>query len=234
MSAAARPEAEAALRKLDPDVSRETLAALEALVETLLKWQKAINLVGPATLGDVWSRHIVDSAQLLPLIPAAAKSLADLGSGAGFPGLVLAAMRPELDVILIESDARKAAFLGEAGRRMGQAGGLKKQPKIVIGRVEAVAPAGADVVTARALAPLGQLLVWADRHRSDPAICLFHKGKDWQVELTDARRGWDISVQHFPSATDRDAVLLRIGDYRPRDDPGAADIRDSQSKGRRR
>jgi 16S rRNA (guanine527-N7)-methyltransferase len=226
MSDAARHK----LTGLLPDVSRETWGRLEAYVEILLKWQKAINLIGPATVDDIWSRHILDSAQVVPHLPATAKKIADLGTGAGFPGLVLAALRPELDIVLIESDARKAAFLGEAGRRMS----LVKQPKIVIGRIEAVAPAGADVLTARALAPLGTLLGWAYRHRSDPAICLFHKGKDWQAELTDAQRGWDIEPQHFPSATDRDAVLLRIGDYRPRDAPGAADIRDRQSKGRRR
>jgi 16S rRNA (guanine527-N7)-methyltransferase len=224
---------DAARRKLAtllPDVSRETWGRLEAYVEILLKWQKAINLIGPATLADIWDRHILDSAQLLPHVPADTKRLADLGTGAGFPGLVLAALRPNLDVILIESDARKAAFLGEAGRRMS----LAKQPKIVIGRIEAVPPAEADVLTARALAPLGTLLGWAARHRSDPAICLFHKGKDWEAELTDARRGWDIELHPYPSVTDRDSVLLRIGDYRPRDDPGAADIRDRQSKGRRR
>ncbi len=224
MSGGAPPEAEAALRQFDPAVSRETLAALAAYLETLAKWQKAINLVGPATIADAWTRHIVDSAQLLPLIPAGARRLADLGTGAGFPGLVLAAMRPELEVILIESDARKAAFLGGAGRRMG----LKNMPKIVIGRLEAVPPAKADIVTARALAPLKQLLVWADRHRADPAICLFHKGKDWQSELTEARRDWDIEAQPLPSVTDRDSVLLRITRYQP------ADLRDRQPEGRRR
>jgi 16S rRNA (guanine527-N7)-methyltransferase len=218
------------LAALFPDVSRETWGQLEAYVEILLKWQKAINLIGPATVDDIWSRHILDSAQVLPHVPAETKRLADLGTGAGFPGLVLAALRPRLDVILVESDARKAAFLGEAGRRMS----LVKQPKIVIGRIEAVPSVHADVLTARALAPLGTLLSWAERHRADPAICLFHKGKDWQVELTEAQRGWDIEAHPFPSATDRDAVLLRIGDYRPRDVPGAADIRDRQSKGRRR
>ena len=133
-------------------------------------------------------------------------------------------MRPDLEVILVESDARKAAFLGEAGRFMR----LAKMPKTIISRIEAAPPAQADVITARALAPLKQLLVWADRHRADPAICLFHKGKDWQSELTDARRGWEIEAQSTPSVTDRDSVLLRVTSYRP------ADLRDRQPEGRRR
>jgi 16S rRNA (guanine527-N7)-methyltransferase len=125
---------------------------------------------------------------------------------------------------LIEVDARKAAFLGEAGRRMG----LKKLPRIVIGRIEEVPAAKADVVTARALAPLGQLLVWAGRHRADTAICLFHKGKGWQVELTEATKDWDITCQPLSSKTDSDAVILRIGSYAP------AGVRDRQPEGRRR
>jgi 16S rRNA (guanine527-N7)-methyltransferase len=209
MSAAAQRR----LREIDPDVSRETLGRLEAMVEVLLHWQKAINLVGRATLDDVWTRHILDSAQLAPLIPKAAKTLVDLGSGAGFPGLVLAALRPELDVTLIESDARKSAYLGEAARKMG----LPKQPKVVISRIETAPPAKADVVTARALAPLGQLLAWAAPHKSDPAICLFHKGKGWQAELTEAMKDWEIECTPQPSITNRDAVILRIGSYRAKD-----------------
>ena len=212
------------MRDLGVDVSRETLEQLEALVATLVRWQKAINLVGRATIEDVWTRHVLDSAQLVPFIPAEAKSLADLGSGGGFPGLVLAALRPDLAITLIEVDARKAAFLGEAGRRME----LKKAPRVVIGRIEEVPAAKADVVTARALAPLGQLLVWADRHRADTAICLFHKGKDWQSELTEAMKDWDIVCQPLSSVTDRDAVILRIGSYT------ATGVRDRQPKGRRR
>jgi 16S rRNA (guanine527-N7)-methyltransferase len=214
------------MRELGVDVSRETRDQLEALVNTLGRWQKAINLVSRSTLEDVWTRHVLDSAQLKPLIPEDARSVTDLGSGGGFPGLVVAALRPDLEVTLIESDARKAAFLGEAARRMG----LPKQPKIVVGRVEAVAPAPADVVTARAVAPLGQLLAWADRHRTDTAICLFHKGKGWQAELTEAMKDWDIAHQAFNSVTDLDAVILRIGPYRAR----AADLRDRQPKGRGR
>ena len=212
------------MRGLGADVSRETFDQLDALVATLVRWQKSINLVGRATVEDVWVRHVLDSAQLKPLIPASATTLADLGSGGGFPGLVIAALRPELDITLIESDARKAAFLGEAARRMG----LQKQPRIVIARIEQAPPSRADVVTARALAPLGQLLAWADRHRGDTAICLFHKGKGWQVELTEAMKDWDIQFQPLSSVTDSDAVILRIGSYT------ATDFRDRQPEGRRR
>jgi 16S rRNA (guanine527-N7)-methyltransferase len=197
------------MQELRVVVSRETRDQLEALVHTLGRWQKAINLVGKGTLEDIWIRHVLDSAQLLPLIPKGARHLADLGSGGGFPGLVLAALRPELQVTMIESDARKGAFLGEAGRRMG----LKTPPKIVISRIEAAPSTGADVVTARALAPLGQLLVWAAPHRADTAICLFHKGKGWQAEVTDAKKDWDLEAQPFSSVTDRDSVLLRISQF---------------------
>jgi 16S rRNA (guanine527-N7)-methyltransferase len=175
-------------------------------------------------MDGVWKRHVVDSAQVVPLIPANAGTLADLGSGGGFPGLVIAAMRPELQVTMIESDARKSAFLGEAARKMG----LKNQPKIVIQRIEKAPPAGADVVTARALAPLGQLLEWSNRHRTDTAICLFHKGKGWQAEVDEAKKEWDFSPEPIASVTDRDAVILRIGPY------SAADLRERQPEGRRR
>jgi 16S rRNA (guanine527-N7)-methyltransferase len=197
------------MQDLRVNVSRETRDQLEALVHTLGRWQKAINLVGKATVEDVWVRHILDSAQLLPLIPKSAERLVDLGSGGGFPGLVIAALRPSLEVTLIESDARKGAFLGEAGRRMG----LQKQPKVVVSRIEAAPPAQADVVTARALAPLSQLLGWAAPHRTDTAICLFHKGKGWQAEMNEAMKDWDIEAQPFASVTDRESVLLRISQY---------------------
>ena len=212
------------MRELGVDVSRETLGQLDALVTTLGRWQKAINLVGRGTLDDIWTRHVLDSAQLAALVPKPAKTLADLGSGGGFPGLVVAGLRPDLDVTLIEVDARKAAFLGEAARRMS----LKKLPRIIIKSIEDAEPAGAEVITARALAPLGQLLSWAQRHRMDTAICLFHKGKGWQGELTEAMKDWDIECQPLTSVTDRDAVILRIGSYSP------ADIRDRQPEGRRR
>ena len=197
------------MQELRVAVSRETRDQLEALVNTLGRWQKAINLVGKATLEDIWIRHVLDSAQLLPLVPAKAQRLVDLGSGGGFPGLVIAALRPALEVTLIESDARKGAFLNEAARRMS----LKLQPKVVVSRIETAPSAQADVITARALAPLGPLLALAAPHRTDTAICLFHKGKGWQAELNEAMKDWAIEAQPFASVTDRESVLLRISQF---------------------
>lgn len=205
------------MARLGIDVSRETADRLQVLVDTLARWQKSINLVGRATLDDVWTRHVLDSAQLLPLIPDSAETLVDLGSGGGFPGLVIAALAPRLQVTLVEADARKAAFLGEASRRMG----LERMPTIRIGRIESVEPATSDVITARALAPLAQLLAWAARHRGDTTICLFHKGKGWQAELTEAMKSWDIPLQPSNSITHIDAVILRIGPFSLRGTAGA-------------
>ena len=209
---------------LGVSVSRETLGRLDALSDVLLKWQKAINLVSNGTLNDIWVRHFLDSAQLLPLIPPEARTLADLGTGAGFPGLVISAFRSDITVTLVESDARKGAYLGEASRRMG----LPTPPKIAIGRIEAVGPVGADVITARALAPLGQLLSWAARHQAPAGICLLHKGAKWRAELDEALQEWEISCEPIRSITDRDAVLLRIRSYR------TTDHSDRQSEGRGR
>ncbi|MFZ5781996.1 MAG: 16S rRNA (guanine(527)-N(7))-methyltransferase RsmG [Pseudomonadota bacterium] len=202
------------MEKAGVPVSRETLSRLDVFVDNLVRWQKAINLVGRNTLQDVWERHVLDSAQIKPLVPAEATTIADLGSGGGFPGLVLAALCPEIHVTLIEADARKAAFLGDTARRMA----LPRSPRLRIGRIEAAEPAGADIVTARALAPLGQLLAWASRHGKTGAICLFHKGKGWQGELTEATKAWDITCQPIISVTDRDAVILRIGSLSPTPD----------------
>jgi 16S rRNA (guanine527-N7)-methyltransferase len=209
--------------KLGLDVSRETLNRLETLAATLRRWQKAINLVSQGSLDHVWSRHILDSAQVAAYLPPTTRTVADLGAGGGFPGLVVAALRPDLEVSLIEADARKSAFLLEAARQMGLS-----NARVIAARIEAAPPAQADVVTARALAPLSQLLAWAARHRSDTAICLFHKGKGWRDELTEAMKDWDIPYQPLTSITNRDAVILRIGPYT------AAGLRHRQPEGRRR
>lgn len=189
------------------DVSRETLDRLQIYLDLLQRWQRTINLVGPATLADPWRRHILDSGQLWPLLPEGTRVLADLGSGAGLPGLVLAIMGvPE--VHLIESDRRKAAFLREAARACGAAVTVHAE------RIEAVAPFAADIVTARALAPLPQLLALADPFVRERTICVFPKGRSAESELTLARESWTMKLEARPSLTEPDSQILIISEIR--------------------
>ena len=183
-------------------VSAATLARLEIMAALLVKWQARINLVGGATLADVWRRHFLDSAQLLPLLPAAGP-VVDLGSGAGFPGLVLAILGVP-DVHLIESDGRKCAFLQEAARATGTAVTLHRA------RAEAVPPMAAGAVTARALAPLGQLLDLAEKFIAPHTICVFPKGRNAEGELTESQKTWMMTATRIDSVTDSDATILKL------------------------
>ena len=184
-------------------VSRETLGRLQRYAELLRAWNERVNLVGKGTIADLWRRHMLDSAQLFPLLPEGARVLVDLGSGAGFPGLVLAAMGvPE--VHLIEADVRKCAFQREAARTMGITVTVHNA------RIEAASPITADVVTARALAPLGQLLDLAARFTSDRTFCVFLKGRGAQDELTEAEKRWTIDASLVPSRSDPEGSVLLI------------------------
>ncbi|MBM3558414.1 MAG: 16S rRNA (guanine(527)-N(7))-methyltransferase RsmG [Alphaproteobacteria bacterium] len=187
-------------------VSRETLGRLEAYLDLLGRWQRAVNLVGTRTLDDPWRRHILDSAQLFPLVPREA-SLVDLGSGAGLPGLVLAILGVRR-VGLVEADGRKAEFLREAARVTGS------ELAIHVGRAELLPPVPADFVCARALAPLKRLLGWAARWLAAGGMCLFPKGRDADGEIVEAGRSWHFAVERLPSRTEPDGVILRIGDLR--------------------
>lgn len=183
-------------------VSRETLARLEAYAALLVKWQKAINLVAASTLPDLWRRHILDCGQLARLAPLDALWL-DLGSGAGLPGLVVAIMGAR-EVRLVESDARKCAFLREAAR-------ITRAPvHIVNARIDEVTPFPADVVTARALAPLAKLLGFAAPFLTPRSVALFPKGQDVAAELTEAYRNWRMRVEKLPSLSDPRATVLRL------------------------
>ena len=184
------------------DVSRETQERLTAYVALLTKWNAKINLVGPATLPDVWRRHILDSAQIHPQI-AAAGTLVDLGSGAGLPGLILAILGGP-QVHLIEADARKCAFLHEAARVTGAVVTVHNR------RIEAAPAIAADVVTARALAPLAQLLDHAVRFLTPAGKCVFLKGARQADELTEARKTWHMSVTERPSLSDPSGVILEV------------------------
>ncbi len=185
------------------NVSRETLARLEAYVGLLEAWNRRINLVGVTTMGDPWRRHILDSAQLLRHLPASARSLVDLGSGAGLPGLVLAILGvPE--VHLVESDQRKAVFLREAAR-------VSATPvQIHAARAERLGPLTADVVTARALAPLPDLLDIAERFLSNHSICLFLKGRGAGDEVADAAKGWTMTARLEPSRSDPGGTIVIV------------------------
>jgi len=198
------------------DVSRETLARLEAYAVLLTQWQAAINLVGGDTLTDPWRRHMLDSAQLVPFLPAGAGAITDLGSGAGFPGLVVAIMtgRP---VHLVESTGKKAAFLREAIRLTGAPATVHR------GRIEHQDPWPGGVVTARALAPLTVLLDYAApflEAAGNGAVCLFLKGARAGEELTEASKSWRMTAERFQSATDPTGVILRIGDIARDGPPG--------------
>jgi 16S rRNA (guanine527-N7)-methyltransferase len=182
-------------------VSRETLARLEAYADLLIRWSARINLVGRDTVADLWRRHMLDSAQLRPLMPSAAQSVVDLGSGAGFPGLVLAILGAA-GVELIEADSRKAAFLREAARVTAAEATIRPC------RIAAVPPHQVDVVTARALAPLDKLLDLAEPFIGPDTICLFPKGEKAAAELTLARKGWRMTASMHDSITDPRGVVL--------------------------
>ncbi|HRY26237.1 MAG: 16S rRNA (guanine(527)-N(7))-methyltransferase RsmG [Geminicoccaceae bacterium] len=182
-------------------VSRETVERLTLYLELLRQWQKAINLVGASTLDDAWRRHILDSAQLFRHLPAGCATLADLGSGAGLPGLVLAAMGvPE--VHLVESDRRKAQFLREAARRMGLAG-VTVHPV----RIETLSLA-VDVVTARALAPLVQLVPLARPLLRAGGRLVLLKGRGVDAELTALGEVGTMRVELHPSLADPEGRVL--------------------------
>jgi len=191
-------------------VSRETLARLKAYADILVDWNARHNLVAKSTLPDLWRRHFWDSAQLAPLIPETARTVADLGSGAGFPGLVLAALRPDLAVTLHEATTKKCAFLQAAADRMGL------QVTIQNARLEDLRPQSFDVVTARALAPLPQLLSYAQNFVGLNGVCLFLKGQNVGAELTEAHKYWNIKASQVPSQTDPSAAIVVVRELGPR------------------
>jgi 16S rRNA (guanine527-N7)-methyltransferase len=185
-------------------VSRETLARLKAYADLLLDWSARHNLVAKSTLPDLWRRHMWDSAQLAPLIPENATTLADLGSGAGFPGLVLAAMRPGLAITCHESTGKKCAFLQAAAERMGLPVTIENA------RIETLPRRAYDVVTARALAPLPLLLSYAAPLTGPNSVCLFLKGQNLGSELTEAHKSWKMEVSQVPSQTDPSGAILVV------------------------
>ena len=196
--------------KTEFNLDAEAVVRLETYAGLLVKWQKKINLVGPDTIPDLWRRHMLDSAQLAPLI-GDEKKVVDFGSGAGFPALVLACVNPSLDIHLIESDQRKCAFMREVKRAAGLRATIHTE------RIEKVGCLEADVVTSRALASLDKLLGFAEMHSLSTGIYLFLKGKRWQDELTEAQKDWNMQVLHHPSRSDPAGMILEISQCQAKD-----------------
>lgn len=190
-------------------VSRETLARLEAYVALLRRWQPAQNLVSPKTLGEVWQRHIADSAQLVALFPNVLRWV-DLGSGAGLPGMITAILltgREGAVVHLVESNQRKCAFLRSVIRETGA-------PAIVHeGRIESVLKQWrepVDYISARALASLNDLLDLAEPLFAAGTRAAFHKGGDFDAELAEASKSWSLDLVRHKSMIDRDSTIVEI------------------------
>ena len=199
-------------RALPFDVSRETSEKLQAYENLIRKWSPKINLVSRADLSDLWCRHIIDSAQIYPLAPIGPQMWCDLGSGGGLPGVVLSILAsdaaPQSKFTLIESDQRKATFLRTAIRELGLSG------HVLTDRIEVAEPQVADIVTARALAPLPALLPLVARHLAPGGTAFLPKGENASEEIEAARANWHFLCEAHPSSTNARARILQVKDIR--------------------
>ncbi len=193
-----------------PDVSRETLDVLASYAEMLLKWNKTHNLISRQSEADIWTRHIADSVQIYHAAPIASTWL-DIGSGAGLPGIISAIMAKMEDrrtkFTLIEANQKKAAFLRAV------AIDLDLEIKVENQRIESVDSTAFDVISARALASLDQLLFYAERFRGPQTICLFPKGRTVEHEIEEAQKNWNFKAQAIPSKTEDTSIILRIQEF---------------------
>ncbi|MDJ0894968.1 MAG: 16S rRNA (guanine(527)-N(7))-methyltransferase RsmG [Alphaproteobacteria bacterium] len=194
-------------------VSRETLDRLQVYADLLIRWNARINLVAASTVNDLWRRHFLDSAQLAPLIAARQSALGrpprivDLGSGAGFPGMVLAILGCG-DVALVESNRKKVAFLQTVARETAT------RVRVHASRIEECEALNADVVTSRALGPLKKVIEFARNSAAPGGIALLSRGKGWERELTRLPESLRLKLKPFPSRTDPDSVILELIDLR--------------------
>jgi 16S rRNA (guanine527-N7)-methyltransferase len=201
------------LQKAAGPVSRETFERLQAFEQLFLKWNRSINLAAPSTLDDVWRRHILDSAQLARIAPTA-KRWVDLGSGGGFPGLVLGfllAERSGASIDLVESNRKKASFLQSV---IGQFG---LPARVLAKRIDDSYPlvSAPEIVTARALAALPYLLDLSAPWLTKGARALFHKGRDYRSEVEESAHRWAFDLVEHSSMTDPHGIILEITDLRP-------------------
>ncbi len=192
------------------NVSRETFLHLEQYAALLLKWNQKINLIGKTTENELWARHIEDSLQLLPLIPSSTKTLADFGSGAGLPGIIIAIARPDISVTLVEQDQRKSAFLIEAARALNLS-----NVTVMACDIHNV-DVGFDIVCARALAPLSELCALAYPRLGKNAICLFPKGENFATELAEAGDKWQFKHHEIPSKTNEKSCIVSLSELSPK------------------
>lgn len=185
-------------------VSRET-AALRIYAAMIRKWNPTINLISPSTVDQIESRHILDSEQMASISSQATGSWLDLGSGGGFPGVVMAILRPDLDVVLVESDQRKCSFLRAVIREVGL-----PNASVYSERIEVVKPLEMPNVSARALAPLPRLMSYVERHLGNSGKAWLMKGRNWQSEVVEAQKIWHFDYKSHQSHTDPDAAILEI------------------------
>ena len=192
------------------DVSRETIVLLQRLGLLVEKWNKSINLISKKTVPEIWNRHILDSAQIFYANNKRFKKWLDMGSGAGFPGLVVAILAQDKNIggetVLVESDKRKCVFLSTVKRE------LNLNLSIINNRIESCDRQQADVISARALADLPSLLDLSCNHLSDNTTLIFSKGKSWKEELVAAEKTWNFSWEAVTSITDAKSVVLKIGE----------------------
>jgi len=189
------------------DVSRETLSKLIRIVDLLDVWRRKINLVGPREIDHIWRRHVLDSLQLAALVPNDG-TVVDLGSGSGFPGLVLAAglTDPKAEIVMIETVGKKCAFLREAIKVADLKASVRQ------GRVENVDDIQAACVTARAFAPLSKIFDYAEKWFEQGAYAVLPKGRRWEEELTQAKECWKFAYQVIPSISGGDGAILKISE----------------------
>lgn len=194
----------------DFGLSRTAQEKLQTYIALLTKWNAKINLVSKSTLADAWTRHVLDSVQVFHVKQEPSGHWVDLGSGGGFPGLVVAILaddqKLDLNVTLVESDQRKSTFQRTILRE------TETPATVITARIEEVAPLHADILSARALSDLDQLLDFAQRHRKQGGTALFPKGASWQKEVEKARESWRFDLDVHTSRTSPDSVILNIGE----------------------
>lgn len=193
----------------DLDVSRETFEKLQAFSSLVQKWTAKINLISKSSVQEIWERHILDSAQIFNLAPSHGRWV-DLGSGGGFPGIVAAILsegvQSEHEIILVESDQRKAVFLRTAIRE------LSLSARVITSRIEEIQPLEADILSARALADLNALMGFAAHHLKNTGVALFPKGVQWQKEHAEAEKQWSYQCEIIKSKSNPAAAILKIKD----------------------